>query len=492
MDDADALRARLRDARAAEPAELHESAHERIVEHMRLHGPAQVSRSRRRRGLLRAAAAALPLALLGGWLGLGGERTREAGLARDAGASATPAACARRDAPRPLELAQSDGTRRIDLGKIGQIVLAEDSVASLESSDPCSLRLQLVRGRASVHAANLFGGELRVHAGSVEVAVHGTTFAVERIDADEVLVDVESGAVSVERAGQRAGALLRTGERMRLPRSGAPIVSPLAEESRRRLRASFDVALLARHAPPVVATRALAPPAHVNDALGGRAKPPSVSARMSDDAPSVRARGDVASALDRPVSDAPDSPLRAADPDAPRAPVQAPALPARASTPVVAPVAAAPLGARSPKETSRESSPQPTAAAAPAPGPSAAALVARADAQWQAGELEQARASYHAAGVLRGPTAEAAWLALARNELAAGRVMAARSALASHARNFPDGALAGEAAGIALRVALQARDLGSAERIARQLLEDHPGTPQAAAAERWLRSREAP
>lgn len=67
---------------------------------------------------------------------------------------------------------------------------------------------------------------------------------------------------------------------------------------------------------------------------------------------------------------------------------------------------------------------------------------------------------------------------------------AARSALASHARNFPDGKLAGEAAGIALRAALQARDLASAERIARQLLEHHPGTPPAAAAERWLRNRE--
>ncbi|MEY4577033.1 MAG: hypothetical protein RL701_1736, partial [Pseudomonadota bacterium] len=115
----------------------------------------------------------------------------------------------------------------------------------------------------------------------------------------------------------------------------------------------------------------------------------------------------------------------------------------------------------------------------------------RADALWQRGALEEARVNYRAAGHATGPTAEAAWLSLARNELTLGHASAARAALAEHAQRFASGKLAGEAAGIEFRVALQTRDMAATERSARSLIERYPETPQAAAAARWLRTREA-
>lgn len=494
MDDADALRARLRDARAAESAGLHEAAHDRIVERVRRHGPAQVRRSRRRRDLLRASAVALPLALVGGWLASRGADQGQVELARSRSDAPAPA-CAGRASPHARETPEADGSRRIDLDEIGQIMLTPNSEATLSASDPCNIRLELARGRASVHAANLFGGELHVRAGAVEVAVHGTTFAVERLDAEHVLVDVESGAVSVERAGKSAGALLRAGERMRLAADDAPIRSALTVEQRRALRDTFEAESL----PPHAHAPAEEAPPPVQRSSGARAKASSASARVSGGATQARAQGDLASAAERPAPAAPALQPRAAAPESTHAPAPtvvveergstAASVEARVAKPGHAPVARAEPGIGVRQEpVAAKPAPAPTPLA---PARNAAALVARADAYWREGALDEARASYRAAGALRGATAEAAWLALARNELSAGHVSAARAALADHARHFPEGKLAGEAAGIEFRAALQARDLDAAERVARQLLEDHPATPQAAAAERWLRSRES-
>lgn len=440
MSDAEELRSRLREARREQQTPLDEAAYARIVAHVVQHGPGRVRRSHQRRVLVRAAAVVVPLVLITGVL-LRGQRQPSAAVV----AMHRPAACAARMVPRAEARLRADQTRSIDLGEVGQIVLEAGAVASLDVVDPCRLQLQLKRGRVSIHAANLFGGELKVQAGATDVVVHGTTFAVEQTD-DEVLVDVETGAVSVERAGKPVAPLLRDGQRLRVAATHAPVLVPLLEAQQTQLRERFltvPVAavqqversrVVARSAEPRVPERAVIPEA----------------AATLEPAPTVE-------------TSAPAKAMPARQPTAARAARQQPS----AAAPVPVP-ASARVGVRV---------------------MDAGAWVARADALWQSGDLADARASYRAAGQLSGATAEAAWLSLARNELALGRTRAARAALAEHAQRFPRAKLAGEAAGIAFRVALQADDAAAAERSARRLVDDYPDTPQADAAARWLRAR---
>lgn len=397
MSEVDELRKRLRDARREHGTELDPQTYARIVEHVVAFGPGQVRRSHQRRAAVRAALLVLPLVLLAGfWWRSAPQTQTQTILVR--------AACAERVLAETAARVRPDGSQLFELGEVGQIVLDPGSDAQLNAVDPCRLELQLVRGRASVHAANLFGGELKVRAGETEVVVHGTTFAVERA-ADEVLVDVETGAVAVASQGQPIAGLVRAGERMRVARKHGPVRSALGPAVRDGLRARFA-----------------------------------------------------------PV------PARAA-----------PSEPAPAITPVVQELP--------PPSRERSIRPQPSAAVR-TPAPDAALLVARADAAWAAGSLAEARASYRAAGQLTGATAEAAWLSLARNELALGRADAARAALAEHSQRFAHGKLAGEAAGIAFRSALKSKDELEIERSARHLVQHYPRTAQAAAAARWLRARE--
>lgn len=123
---------------------------------------------------------------------------------------------------------------------------------------------------------------------------------------------------------------------------------------------------------------------------------------------------------------------------------------------------------------------------------SVATLVQEADALWNEGAHEQARARYREAGALSGPTAEAAWLALARRELADGGGSAAQQALQEYAARFPKGALAAEAAGIAFRLAVQRGDRNAARQQAELLTRSYPHTAQADAAARWLAANAAP
>ena len=127
-----------------------------------------------------------------------------------------------------------------------------------------------------------------------------------------------------------------------------------------------------------------------------------------------------------------------------------------------------------------------------APRRSAGALVQEADALWRDGQHEPARARYREAGALGGPTAEAAWLALARRELGENRAAAVQQALREHATRFPSGALAAEAAGIAFRLAAQRGDRAAARQQAELLVRRHPRTPQADAAARWLADNPVP
>jgi TolA-binding protein len=120
-----------------------------------------------------------------------------------------------------------------------------------------------------------------------------------------------------------------------------------------------------------------------------------------------------------------------------------------------------------------------------------AKLAASADKLWNGGDRKEARARYREAGEGAGPTAEAAWLALARRELSVGDADAARKALASYAARFPSGELAAEAAGIEFRTALLKGDQVRADQIARKLVQRYPTTPQGEAAARWRRERGA-
>jgi hypothetical protein len=114
--------------------------------------------------------------------------------------------------------------------------------------------------------------------------------------------------------------------------------------------------------------------------------------------------------------------------------------------------------------------------------------VDEAEAMWRAGDHARARARYRQAGAFGGPTAEAAWLALARRELALGRLDAADAALSERAARFGAGSLEGEAAGIAFRVALRSGDAARIRQRAQSLVQDHPKTPQGRSAAQWLRA----
>lgn len=116
---------------------------------------------------------------------------------------------------------------------------------------------------------------------------------------------------------------------------------------------------------------------------------------------------------------------------------------------------------------------------------SAEQLVARA-AQLKTKAPDAARALYLRAGSMSGPTAEAAWIALARLELSRARPASAVDALNDRQRRFPSGGMVLEAAGIELE-ALHA--LGKSEavrRLAREIVDRWPDSQQAKKAESLL------
>ena len=117
-------------------------------------------------------------------------------------------------------------------------------------------------------------------------------------------------------------------------------------------------------------------------------------------------------------------------------------------------------------------------------------LLRRAEALRNAGDLAGARRLYRRVGSGSGPSAEAAWLALARMELAAGNSEAARAATKQRDRRFGGGALGPEALWIQVRTHRQAGNDAAARRAARRLVKRWPQSAQAAAARRWLASEE--
>jgi Tfp pilus assembly protein PilF len=115
-------------------------------------------------------------------------------------------------------------------------------------------------------------------------------------------------------------------------------------------------------------------------------------------------------------------------------------------------------------------------------------LLARAEGLRRSGDYEAARGLYRRVGAGAGATAEAAWLALARMELALGRTDAARQAAASRRDRFGQGSLGPEAQWLEVRIHRQAGQDDLARQVARDLIVRWPTSPQAAAAQRALDS----
>lgn len=113
-------------------------------------------------------------------------------------------------------------------------------------------------------------------------------------------------------------------------------------------------------------------------------------------------------------------------------------------------------------------------------------LIKEAEDARRRGDHAGARSLYRRAGSRGGPTAEAAWLALARMELSLGNAAAAREAIDERQQRFGRGTLGPEALWIEVRIDRSLGDPARARRIAQKLVARWPSSPQAAAARRWL------
>jgi hypothetical protein len=115
-------------------------------------------------------------------------------------------------------------------------------------------------------------------------------------------------------------------------------------------------------------------------------------------------------------------------------------------------------------------------------------LLAQADEARHGGDFASARDLYRRAASGQGPTAEAAWVALARMELSLGHAALAREATKQRQQHFGQGTLAPEALWIDVRTYRQTGDVGRARTLAEELVRRWPSSPQARAAEHWLSS----
>lgn len=264
MSTADPMRDRLRELGRARHPSLDAEMADRIAEHMRTQGPSVVRRSHQQRRLLRATAVAVPLIACGFWIGLnrdGAEReVAEAPRAAKPAAvaphaeSARVQECASQPVPEATFAPGRGGAQLLDLGARGRAVLEPGAQAVFETREPCKLAVRLAKGRVSVHAANLFGGELRVATPDADVVVHGTKFAVSR-EGDTLEVAVDEGAVGVERDGRAVAPLVTAGQGLSLRASQAPVIAALSDTSRAQLRAALAIDLADGALPSAEAAR---------------------------------------------------------------------------------------------------------------------------------------------------------------------------------------------------------------------------------------------
>lgn len=470
-----------------EVSPLDDAARARIKAAIRRDGPRVVARARTVRRVQRAAVGVAPVVVLAlglAWWSRGPARACE-------GFGPETAAFTR----------QGDDSAVLELAR-ARILASPGAEVQVESLESCRLVVHLARGRVHVHARALGGGELTVTAPGGAARVVGTVFAVEQRD-DRFSVEVAEGVVEVT-AKQRPAKRLTRGQQLRgdelRPLSLAEVAPVQAVVDAPRWPSElFTVA----QADPAVAEPDPTPKA-LAEPTGPGATEPGMVEGMSDRAaaPEIergrgrrttsraerraaqRSRADRAS---RGGPDGEDEPPSKEDRPAevgPGEPRSTPPLPE--STPPIPKVAPA-----------LAPGPSPSASPAPAlqrPGSveSPEELVERGDACRRAGDLDCARGAYKKAGGLAGPTAEAAWLALARMELSLGRGEAARSALEARRLRFGQGQLDVEAAWLMVRAHAEAGDDDRAQLEAKRLTERWPGTPQAAAAERWLKEHGAP
>jgi hypothetical protein len=125
---------------------------------------------------------------------------------------------------------------------------------------------------------------------------------------------------------------------------------------------------------------------------------------------------------------------------------------------------------------------------APSAGTTTVDLLTEAETARRSGRFDAARELYRRAALGQGATAEAAWVALARMELALGNASQARAATKQRQQRFGQGTLAPESLWIDVRAYRLSGEFGLARELAAELSRRWPGSPQARAAEDWLSS----
>lgn len=395
----EALRRRLRHLAANDGDQLSVEAQQRVLANVLATGPRLIRRARIERIAWRAAGATLAAAAAATlWLRIGADTLGSTGpvtKAADPSSGQSPVAaapraaraCESRSVPANAAFQSAGKAQALNLGKLAYAVTEPGSEAVLEQSTACRTVIALHKGRVSVHARDLGGGELLVRARDADVAVRGTVFSVS-LEGEDVAVDVAEGTVVVDKPGT----------------------------STRRVSAGTRVAF----AKDLVA----------ESALGSEARQALLETTLAVEAPI-------------PMFDA-DQTARTDDTG-------------RART------------------TENQTSER---------------LLSRADALRLSGDLDGARRLYREAGKGSGTSAEAAWLALARMELAAGDAKAARNATLERQKRFKGGALGPEALWISVRTNRQVGNMAAARQAAEDLVRRWPNSPQSAAARRWLQGGE--
>ena len=413
------LRRRVVEIAAADPVRLDDAARERIVRRVVSEGPGIVRRARRARFALMAAGPTLAVAAAAAVLlrhPVDKGREGDAVPARAVAASV----CAGRVAPVGATfVAASDGvSSELDLGAVAIAVAEPGAEVRVADVAPCRTVIALDKGRVTVHAKDLGGGELTVHARDGEVTVHGTIFAVTQ-STDSLVVEVAEGRVRVkDRAGDH---WVSAGERLLVSAVGVAQGS-LAPERAKALRGAVGaLAVVGLETLEAVPEQA---------AVAGHAVHTATEGVASQRAP-ARAEAPTAEAVDLGSSEKP------------------------------------------------EAKPVPRAAGS-------SDLLAKADEARHSGDYASARDLYRRAAVGQGPTAEAAWVALARMELSLGHAALAREATKQRQDHFGQGTLAPEALWIDVRTYRQGGDPARARTLSEELVRRWPSSPQARAAEQWL------
>lgn len=383
--------------------ELDIGARDRILDSIALQGPGLVRRARRTRAMIVAAGPLLACAAAVVLYMTRAEHARPSNQPTAVVGADNRAlrACESR-APRAIgqnAFVLSGEQLRLELDPVATAVAKRGASVKLEAADRCETAIALTEGSVVVHARDLGGGTLIVHAGNTEVIVHGTIFAVTRTS-ESAVVEVVEGRVVVRRGGQEY--TLSAGQRLTVSPIGVG-TSRLDETAARLLREQ------------------LGPP--TSNVVGIDSLPPAIGAsRVAAGAVAPKERNNsvpgVATKLDETASDAD--------------------------------------------------------------------ILERAETARREARYADARTLYRQVGAGSGPTAEAAWLSLARMELGLGNLSAARDATEERRHRFGTGTLAPEAMWIDVRIDRQAGDVARARRTAEQIVQNWPTSPQAAAAKRWL------